>query len=85
MKIGIFKYLSPFLLYYGALVAMMSSGLVVWLPLVYAWFLIPLLELFIRPDEKNISEAEEELARQNRWYDLLLYLIVPLQYLALGL
>ncbi len=85
MKIGIFKYLSPFLLYYGALVAMFSSGVVVWLPLVYAWFIIPLLELFIRPDERNISEAEEELARKNKWYDLLLYLVVPFQYLTLGL
>ena len=85
MNISIFKYLSPFLLYYGAMAAMMSSGLVVWLPLVYAWFIIPLLELFIKPDERNISEAEEELARQNKWYDLLLYLVVPFQYLALGL
>ncbi len=85
MKIGIFKYLSPFLLYYGALAAMGSTGWIVWLPLVYAWFIIPLLELFIKPDERNISEAEEELARKNFWYDLLLYLVVPLQYLALGL
>jgi alkane 1-monooxygenase len=57
----------------------------VWLPLIYSWFLIPLIELFIRPDESNLSEAEEELVRKNTWYDVLLYLVVPFQYFALGL
>src|SRR6185436_12869112 len=85
MSIRIFKYLSPFLLYYGALASFLSSGFVVWLPLIYAWFLIPLCELFIPANESNLSEAEEELAKKNKWYDLLLYLVVPCQYLALGL
>ena len=85
MSIRIFKYLSPFLLYYGALASFLSSGFVVWLPLIYAWFLIPLCELFIPANESNLSEAEEELAKKNKWYDLLLYLVVPCQYLALGM
>lgn len=85
MRTRIFKYLSPFILYYGAIAAFLNSGIVVWLPLVYSWFIIPLIELFIRPDESNLSEAEEELAKKNVWYDLLLYLVVPFQYFALGL
>lgn len=39
----------------------------------------------IKPDPSNLSEAEEELAKRNRWYDDMLYLIVPLQFFALGL
>src|SRR5690349_20066515 len=85
MSTRVFKYLSPFLLYYGAIASFLNSGFVVWLPLIYSWFLIPLIELFIQPDESNLSEAEEELAKKNIWYDVLLYLVVPFQFLALGL
>jgi alkane 1-monooxygenase len=85
MQVRVFKYLSPFITYLGALVAFGSHGWIVWLPLIYAWFIIPLLELFIPANESNLSEAEEELARKNKWYDYLLYLVVPCQYLALGI
>jgi alkane 1-monooxygenase len=85
MFIRRFKYLSPCLLYFGAITAFLSHGFAVWLPLIYAWVLIPALELFIRPDESNLSEAEEELAKRDKWYDYMLYLIVPLQAIALGL
>ena len=85
MKISVFKYLSPFLLYYGAIVSFLSTGFVVWLPVLYAWCFIPLLELFMKPDDSNLSSAEEELAKHNRLYDWMLYLVVPLQYLALGI
>jgi alkane 1-monooxygenase len=85
MSTRVFKYLSPFILYFGAIVSFLNSGFIVWLPLIYSWFLIPLVELFIKPDESNFSEAEEELVRKNTWYDVLLYLVVPFQYFALGL
>jgi alkane 1-monooxygenase len=85
MTTRVFKYLSPFLLYYGAIASFLNTGFIVWLPLIYSWFIIPMIELFTRPDESNLSEAEEELARKNIWYDVLLYLVVPFQYFALGL
>src|SRR6476661_6559917 len=85
MGIRIFKYLSPFLLYYGAFASFVNNGFIVWLPLVYAWLVIPLLELFMKADESNLTEAEEELVKKNRWYDILLYLVVPFQYTALFL
>lgn len=73
------------MIYYGAITSFLSQGWLIWTPLIYAWILIPLLELFIKPDPTNLSDAEEEMARHNRLYDYLLYLIVPLQYVALGL
>lgn len=85
MNARAFKYLSPCLLYAGALTAFASNGWTVWLPLIYSWLLIPALELVMKPDASNLSAAGEELARRNRLYDYLLYLVVPLQYLALGL
>jgi alkane 1-monooxygenase len=68
-----------------SIIAFQSTGFVVWFPMIYAWMIIPAIELFIQADNSNLSKAEEELAKQNKWYDALLYLVVPLQYIALGL
>lgn len=83
MALRAFKYLSPAILYGGAIASFHSHGWVIWLPLAYAWIIIPGLELLIRPDPSNMSAAEEEIARADRTYDFLLYLIVPIQYFAL--
>lgn len=83
MSLRAFKYLSPLLVYAGAFFSFTSTGFVVWLPLIYAWLLVPVLELFIHPDPRNMSATEEELAKADRRYDYLLYIIVILQYAAL--
>lgn len=80
MQTRFFKYLSPLLVYIGAFWSMYTTGWQVWIPLIYAWTIIPLLELFIKADDKNLSEAEEILAKKDRSYDVLLYFIVLLQY-----
>jgi alkane 1-monooxygenase len=78
-----FKYLSPLIIYVGSFRAFAVTGWEVWMPLVYAWIVIPLLELFIKPNPGNMSAAEEEAAKADKIYDLLLYLVVILQYAAL--
>jgi alkane 1-monooxygenase len=84
MRFRVFKYASPLLLYAAALQAFFAIGFLVWVPLLYAWLLIPVLELILKPDEHNMSAAEEELAKNDPLYDWLLYMIVPLQYFSLG-
>lgn len=83
MNIKAFKYLSPFLIYAGSFRALYVTGFEVWLPMIYAWVAIPVLELLLKPDTRNLSTTEEELARKNPYYDVLLYLVVVLQYIAL--
>lgn len=83
MRIRAFKYLSPLVIYIGAIRSFSVTGWQVWLPLIWAWVLIPLAELFIKPAPENMSEAEEELAKKDKVYDVLLYLIVVLQYVLL--
>jgi len=79
MSIRAFKYPSPLVLYLGSITAFVGHGLICFAPLIYAWVVIPGLELFIKPDPSNLNEAEEEVARQSKVYDYILYLIVLLQ------
>lgn len=80
MSIRLFKYLSPATLYFIGLLAFTFHGWVIWLPIFYAWVLIPLLEIFLKPDKSNFTEAEKEIARHHKGYDYMLYIIVPFQY-----
>ncbi|MEO5945335.1 MAG: alkane 1-monooxygenase [Chitinophagaceae bacterium] len=84
MKLRVLKYISPFLLYFGSLRAFSITGWEVWMPVFYGFFVIPLLELFIKPNASNLNAAEEEVVRADRSYDILLYLVVLLQFAALS-
>jgi alkane 1-monooxygenase len=68
-----------------AWVAFETGGFWSFLPILYGFGLIPLLELLIRPDPINLSETEEALARENPAYDWLIYLMVPVQLAMLTL
>jgi alkane 1-monooxygenase len=83
MQVRALKFAIPFIFFFGAIISYHSTGWVVWLPLIFAWVIIPVLELFIRPDASNLSEAEEEMAKKNSVYDFLLYTVVLLQFIAL--
>ena len=83
MRIKAFKYISPLSVYIFALIAFTARGWLTWLPMMYAWALLPLLELFISPDEKNLDAAEEEMVKKDWLYDWLLYIIVPIQFAVL--
>lgn len=85
MKIRAIKYLTPITVYVLAILAFSGSGIVCWLPMIYAWVLLPIAELLIKPDPGNLDAAEEELVRNDPVYDYILYAIVPLQFLALYL
>lgn len=83
MSVKVLKYCTPISIYVLAVFSFFMHGWYVWLPLIYAWVFIPLIELFIRPDEKNMNAAEEELAKRNPLYDYILYLVVFFQYAVL--
>ena len=83
MKLSAYKYLSPFIIYAGAWHSFSTTGWQIWLPLLWAWVFIPVLELFIRPSAGNMTAAEEELAKNDPTYDILLYGIMILQYVML--
>jgi alkane 1-monooxygenase len=45
--------------------------------------MVPMAELFIAPNPANLDAAEEQLAKANQWYDVLLWFTVPFQYFLL--
>jgi alkane 1-monooxygenase len=83
MQLRFLKYLIPFILLFGSIWSFHSHGWVIWLPLFFAWVFIPISEVFIMPNPSNMNAAEEELAKKNKAYDVLLYGVVAVQYFAL--
>lgn len=80
-----FKYATPILIYALSVNAFFAKDIGIFLPLIVVWIGIPVLELLFKPDPSNMDAAEEEIAKTDRTYDFLLYMIVPMQYVALFL
>jgi alkane 1-monooxygenase len=78
------KFLLPFSLFVLAYLAFTQKGWLIASPVIYAFGFIPLVELLIPLSKENMTEAEEKIAKEDRLYDLWLYIIVPLQYAALA-
>lgn len=85
MKIRALKYTLIFVAIGLGFVSMLSGSHFTWLMPIYAFGMIPLAELFIPANQDNLSETEAEVARADKLYDILLYLVVPVQYALLGL
>ena len=80
MKLRALKYLLVYL-----------TPLVVWFSLsaqdhwtyaavVLIFGILPFFELFTDGSKENLTAAEEEMAKQDRFYDYLIYSLVPIQY-----
>ena len=79
-----FKFLKYFLtlsIPFLAYVSFNSTGLLTYAPILEAFFLIPVLELFFKPSSKNITDAEEEMSKNDISYDIILYMFIPVIYL----
>lgn len=83
MKVRVLKYLLPFILFGWAIYSFNTTGWMVWIPMIIAWVLIPLFELALPPNPANMDAAEEEMAKKDKTYDLLLYAVVIFQFIAL--
>jgi alkane 1-monooxygenase len=83
MNIRIIKYCIPLLFNVGAWYSFGYTGIATWLPVIFAFVMIPLLELLLPPDHSNLDAQEEAVAKDDRIYDLILYCIVPIQYAVL--
>jgi alkane 1-monooxygenase len=79
-----FKYLFAFLLPLSALISLWERGWWSWATVILAFGLLPALEMLLPASARNIPEEEEASRSQRRWFDLLLYLNLPLVFLIVG-
>lgn len=55
------------------------EGWLSFVPMLYAFALVPLLELVFKPNPENFDKQTEEQIKNDAWYDNLLRLMLPLQ------
>lgn len=77
MKIGKLKYIAAYSIPLVTFFSLYQGGWYTYVAIAYAFGLLPFLELFTRGTKENMDEIEEELAKENRRYDLILYGLVP--------
>lgn len=78
------KYLLTYSLPVTVVIAFTFQGIWSWLPIVYAFVIIPGLELLFPADTVNLTKVEEDLIKEDPIYDWLVYLTVPILYGCLG-
>ena len=51
----------------------------------FLYIIVPILEQFLPKDTYNLTKAEKEIAKKDKFYDWILYLLVPFQLLVVYL
>lgn len=80
MNAHFLKYLTIFTAPVLGFLALTYTGWWTYSLLIYAFFFIPLVELFLNPKHHNLTKMEEALVKEDRIYDYLIYSLVPIQY-----
>jgi len=78
-----FRYLSPFFIFALAILGFKSQGFFCWIVPIYIFFIIPIIELIIKPADENVGEEVENQIKNDLIYDWILYAVVLLQYISL--
>lgn len=78
------KYLLTYSLPVVVAIAFLYQGFWSWFPMIYAFAIIPLMELMFPAKTENLTKVEEELIKNDPFYDWMIYLTVPVLYGCLG-
>jgi len=77
------KYLFVFILPLWVYFSFNRHGLSTFNPVFFAFIIIPVIELFLRPDKRNLDQESLIKEKRSKVYDWILYLAVPVQLLML--
>lgn len=69
-------YLTPLVVWFS----ISSANILSYSAVVLLFGILPFFELFTSDSTKNLSEAEETMVKEDKFYDFLLYSLVPIQY-----
>jgi alkane 1-monooxygenase len=79
MNIRWIKYLVALVIPLHTIAGFLAGGWLLYVPLALAFVIIPLIELVLKPDLSNLDEMEAKKEAKHPAYDLLLYVLLPLQ------
>lgn len=79
MKYRWVKYAAAYSVPFMVIASLYLGGWYSYMAVIYAFGLLPFLELFTNGSTENMDQAEEERVREDRFYDFLLYGLVPTQ------
>ena len=74
------KYLAAFSIPIVAFLGISLKGMWLYITPVYAFVIIPVLELILSVDEKNLEKQEAENKLKNKLFDWLLFLNLPIVF-----
>ena len=77
------KYLFVFILPLGVYFSFNRNGFGTFGPVIFSFVLIPVVELFLKPDKNNFDQETLLKEKNTKIYDWILYLSVPIQLLML--
>jgi alkane 1-monooxygenase len=84
MKLSYLKYLCAYLVPVIALFSLYVGGFFSYSAIIFVFIIVPFIELFTSVDTSNMNKVEEAIAKDDQFYDYLLYLLVPFQFLILA-
>ena len=75
----LFVYILPLSVYYS----FNNVGFKTFFPIILVFVIVPFLELFLKPDRTNFDPEKSLKEKNNKFYDWILYVSVPVQLLML--
>ncbi len=85
VRLRLLRYMVTFIAPAWGVVSLMGYGAWAWALPVHGFVIVPVLELLLPRRQDPMSEAEEQAALNDPLFDVLLYLLVPMQWAALML
>lgn len=78
-----YSYLLVYTLPITVFISFFSSGIFTFTPMIIYFGFVPLIELFIAPDSGNLEKQIKLKEKESKFYDWIIYLIVPIQIITL--
>lgn len=83
MNVKALKYTAVFTGPLFGMIAFFGHGIWTWALPIWVFVILNILDLLLPGTTKNLEKAEEQIVKKDKFYDWMLYLIVPTQYILL--
>lgn len=75
---GKFKYFAAYIIPFLTWMTFQTTGIYAYIGIAFVFVFVPILEIIITPDTYNLDKTEKELAKEDSFYDIVIYLLVPI-------